>query len=133
MFTIEVFLIIEPEKLKFFTWFIVLLVLGIAGCFLVDSGIEIVETISSDTKFVITLFSLSNIGTFLGVSSFSFESIGNLFNSKKNFENFSNFFSSKNNAKKVANACSSLLHVHCHCIGLRYVFLCDIPCKNLKN
>jgi len=85
LFLMLIFVIVEPEKIKFITVFVTFLLVGmgmiminLAMTFFVDSSITLINRSEFDN---IVMYNIEYLGLFLGVSSYSFESIGTLFNS----------------------------------------------------
>ena len=78
-FSLIITVIVEPEKIKPLTIFATIILLVIVASMLGDNVVRLVE---NKKKREFTFWNFSNVGLFLGVANYAFESIGSLINSK---------------------------------------------------
>jgi len=79
IFAVIIFIVVEPEKIKPLTIFVCSILVGITIAFSIYFSVNIYTKSYSST---ITLFHFENTLRFFGVSTYAFESIGTVVNSR---------------------------------------------------
>lgn len=112
MFAVILLVIHSLERLKFITPFIILIMMTIAALFFGESCYQIFNSVSNDgfsSLSNVAYFNLAEIGFFMGISSYSFQSIGSIFNIRR--------------AMKVRSKMPTLLMIMTLVIAFMYAFL----------
>ena len=83
-FVIVLILVVEPEKIKFVLYLITIIMISII--FIID--FHSIKKISNETtEKSYTYANLANMGVFLGISSYAFESVGSIFTVRRTMKN----------------------------------------------